>query len=192
MVQIDDKIVSIEVFSKKFICDLPKCLGSCCVYGDAGAPMEDDEVELLKKEMPNIIPYMRQEGIEAIEKQGIPVIDDDGDKVTALINDGECAYVVFENGISFCAIEKAWQDKKTSFRKPISCHLYPIRIKKFSNFEALNYDKWDICKPARELGHKEGVPVYKFLKEPLIRKYGQAFYDEMVNVESELRDQELI
>lgn len=192
MIQIDDKIISLDVFTKKFLCDLPKCLGSCCVYGDSGAPLEDDEVELLKKEMPNIMPYMRKRGIKAVEEQGIPVIDVDGDKVTALINDGECAYVIFEDGISFCAIERAWQEQKTSFRKPISCHLYPIRVKKFDSFDALNYDKWDICAPARELGYKEGLSVYKFLKDPLIRKYGQAFYDEMVNVEKELREQNMI
>jgi len=192
MIQIDDKVISLEVFSKKFICDVPRCIGICCVLGDSGAPLEDEEVEILKQEMPNIEPYMREKGIQAVKDQGIPVIDQEGDKVTALINGAECAYVIIQDGINICAIEKAWNEGKTHFRKPISCHLYPIRAKQYHDFEALNYDKWDICQPARELGYKEGVPVYKFLKDPIIRKYGEAFYNEMEDVDRELKEKGIL
>lgn len=192
MIQIDNKIISLEVFSRHFLCNLHKCKGACCIHGDSGAPLSDQEVDLLIEEMPLIEAYMRPEGIEAVKEQGIPVIDLEGDKVTALINGEECAYVIFEKGIAFCAIEKAWMEKKISFRKPISCHLYPIRIKEFDDFEALNYDRWDICKPAREMGQRNALPVFRFLKDALIRKYGEDFYKEMENVYDELKEQKLI
>lgn len=179
MIQIEDKLISFDIFEKHFICDLPKCLGTCCVDGQSGAPLEEREIELLKKELPLIEPYLKPSGYEAIKKQGVALMDPDGDMVTPLIDNEECAFSINENGITSCAIEKAWLEGKVKFRKPISCHLYPIRAKKYSTFTALNYDQWNICKPACELGAKEGVPVFRFLKESITRAYGENFYNEL-------------
>ncbi|HOP05350.1 MAG TPA: DUF3109 family protein [Tenuifilaceae bacterium] len=179
MIQIDDKLISFDIFEKSFCCDLPKCLGTCCVHGQSGAPLESYEVELLKKELPRIEPYLKPSGLESIKKQGVAVNDLDGDLVTPLIDEEECAYSYEDNGVTFCAIEKGWMEGNVKFRKPISCHLYPIRAKKYSTFTALNYDQWSICQPARELGEQMGLPVYKFLKEPIIRAFGDSFYTEL-------------
>ncbi|RZT91131.1 uncharacterized protein DUF3109 [Ancylomarina subtilis] len=179
MLQIGNAIVSLDVIEKKFICDFGKCKGACCVEGDSGAPLDEDEKAILDEIYPDIKEYLTEKGIEEIEKQGTSVIDADGDLVTPIINDKECVYTVFENGLALCGIEKAFLDGKISYRKPISCSLYPIRIQKYPEFDAVNYNKWNICAPARELGFKMGTPVYKFLKEPLIRKYGEDWYKEL-------------
>ncbi len=179
MLQIGNAIVSLDVIEKKFICDFVKCKGICCVEGDSGAPLDDDEKVILEEIYPKIKPYLTKEGIEEIEKQGLSVIDSDGDLVTPIIKEKECAFTVFENDLALCGIEKAFLDGKISYRKPISCSLYPIRIQKYAEFDAVNYDKWTICAPARDLGFKKGIPVYKFLKEPLIRKYGEEWYKEL-------------
>jgi hypothetical protein len=179
MIQIEDKLLSFDLFEKHFCCDLPRCLGACCVHGESGAPLEPDEIELLKKELPLIIPYLKPSGLKAINEQGVAVNDPDGDIVTPLIEGEECAFSIEEGDITFCAIEKAWFEGKVTFRKPISCHLYPIRAKKYSTFTALNYDQWSICQPARELGEKEGIPVFRFLKGAITRAYGENFYNEL-------------
>ncbi|MDE5420389.1 DUF3109 family protein [Labilibaculum sp. DW002] len=179
MLQIGNAIVSLDVIEKKFICDFAKCKGACCVEGDSGAPLDDDEKAILEEIYPDIKEYLNEKGIAEIEKQGTSVIDSDGDLVTPIINDKECVYTVFENGLALCGIEKAFLDGKISYRKPISCSLYPIRIQKYEEFDAVNYNKWKICAPARELGFKMGTPVYKFLKDPLIRKYGEDWYEEL-------------
>ncbi|MCU4175664.1 DUF3109 family protein [Carboxylicivirga sp. N1Y90] len=193
MIQIDDKIVSTDIFSKRFVCNLAVCKGDCCVEGESGAPLEDDETKIIEDIYPIVKPYLTDQAIAEIEKQGTWVIDSDGDKVTPIINGKECVYTYFdEDGICKCAIDKAHQEGKVDFKKPISCHLYPIRITQYPDFEALNYHTWPICHPARELGGKLGVPVYKFLKEPIVRKYGQAFFDEMIDVEKTLIDQGIL
>lgn len=193
MIQIDDKIVSTDIFSKRFVCNLAVCKGGCCVEGESGAPLEDEETKIIEDIYPIIKPYLTDKAIEEIEKQGKWIIDSDGDKVTPIINGKECVYTYYdEDDICKCAIDKAHQEGKIDFKKPISCHLYPIRIAQYPDFEALNYHTWPICAPARELGGQLGVPVYKFLKEPIIRKYGQAFYDEMEDVEKTLVDQGMI
>ncbi len=179
MLQIGNAIVSLDVIEKKFICDFTKCKGACCIEGDSGAPLDDDEKAILEEIYPDIKEYLNEKGIAEIEKQGTSVIDSDGDLVTPIINDKECAYTVFENGLALCGIEKAFLDGKISYRKPISCSLYPIRIQKYEEFDAVNYNKWNICAPARDLGYKMGTPVYKFLREPLIRKYGEDWYEEL-------------
>jgi len=179
MLQIGKAIVSLDVIEKKFICDFGKCKGACCVEGDSGAPLDDDEKAILDEIYPDIKSYLTEKGIEEIEKQGTSVVDADGDLVTPIINDKECVYTVFENGLALCGIEKAFLDGKITYRKPISCSLYPIRIEKYPEFDAVNYNKWKICSAARELGFKMGTPVYKFLKEPLIRKYGEDWYKEL-------------
>lgn len=177
MIIIEDILISDDILQKKFVCDLNACKGACCVEGDSGAPLEDEETGILDDIYEEVKPYLRKEGIAAIEKQGKYLIDSDGDMVTPLVNKKECAYAVFENGTALCGIEKAYLDGKISFKKPISCHLFPIRIKKLSTGEAINYQDLDICKPGCQCGKKLDVPVYKFLKEPLIRKYGEEFFD---------------
>lgn len=181
MIIVDDILVSDDVIERKFVCNLIACKGACCVAGDAGAPLDEEETEILDQQYANIKPYLTKEGITAIEEQGNWIIDSDGDFSTPLVKGGACAYVVFdEQGITKCGIEIAYKAGATHFRKPISCHLYPIRIKKGNQFEALNYHSWDICAPACQNGKDLGVRVYEFLKEPLIRKYGQDWYDALV------------
>jgi hypothetical protein len=180
MIQVEDKIISLDVFEKHFVCDLNACKGACCVEGDSGAPLLKEEENILDKIYEKVKPYMRKEGITEIENQGVAVYDEDGDLTTPLVNNCECAFVTFENGITKCTIEKAYLDGKTEFKKPISCHLFPIRIKEYCDFDAVNYEEIKICKPACECGSKLEVPVYAFLKEPLIRKYGEVWYKELL------------
>ncbi|HDP76552.1 MAG TPA: DUF3109 family protein [Bacteroidales bacterium] len=179
MIEIDGKVISSKIFENKFCCDLPRCLGKCCVYGDSGAPLTPDEALYLEQIIDKVRPYMTNEGIATIQEQGIALTDSDGDLVTPLIDGKECAFTVFENGIATCAIEKAWNDGKIDFQKPLSCHLYPIRVKEYSNFTAINYHQWEVCTPARELGKQINLPVYKFLKDALIRAYGKEFYCQL-------------
>ena len=180
MIQIDDKLISEDLFSEEFVCNLAKCKGICCVDGDAGAPLDEDETKILDEIYPKIKSYLRPEGIEAIEEQGTYTLDFEGDLVTPLVNNAECAYVIFdEKGYTKCAIEKAYEDGVIDWQKPISCHLYPIRITEYSNFSAINYHEWDICSDACTLGKELGVKVYQFLKKPLIRKYGEEFYQTL-------------
>ena len=180
MIQIDDKLISEDLFSEEFVCNLAKCKGICCVEGDAGAPLDEDETKILDEIYPKIKPYLRSEGIQAIEEQGTYTLDFEGDLVTPLVNNAECAYVIFdEKGYTKCAIEKAYEDGVIDWQKPISCHLYPIRITEYSNFSAINYHEWDICSDACTLGKELGVKVYQFLKKPLIRKYGEEFYQTL-------------
>jgi hypothetical protein len=180
MLQIDNAVLSFDILEKKFVCDLKKCHGVCCVHGDSGAPLEESEIKVLDDIYPRVRPFMRKEGIEAVEEQGSSVIDSDGDKVTPLVMGKECAYVVFEGGVAKCSIEKAYESKVISFQKPISCHLYPIRVTKYSSFEALNFHEWSICKPALLCGEKKGIPLYIYLKTPLIRKFGEKWYEKLV------------
>lgn len=180
MIDIDDKIVSTDLLKECFACDLGQCKGICCVEGNAGAPLEMEEVDILEEEFSNYKPYMTEAGIKAIEEQGFMVIDCDGDYTTPLVDEAECAYAYQENGITFCAIEKAWREGKCGFQKPISCHLYPIRVARFSNGTVgLNYHRWSVCRSAVECGKKLGIPVYKALREPIIRSFGEAFYNQL-------------
>lgn len=187
MIQIEDKLISEEIFSEEFVCNLSKCKGICCVEGDAGAPLDKEEAQILENIYDKIKPYLTPEGIEAIEKQGKWEIDPtDGEYVTPLINNAECAYVTYdERGYTKCAIEKAYEDGVIDWQKPISCHLYPIRVTEYSSFTALNYHEWEVCSDACTLGKELQVPVYKFLKTPLIRKYGESFYSELSDAAEE-------
>lgn len=180
MISIGKTLISTEIFDKQFVCDLSACKGQCCIDGESGAPLHEDELEKLDEVMDEVRPYMRKEGLESIEKHGLYEIDMDGDYVTPLVNGEECAYVNFdEKGVAKCAIENAYNEGKTSWKKPISCHLYPIRIKELKDFDALNYHHWPICEAACTLGQSLSVEVYRFLKEPLIRKYGVDWYGEL-------------
>ncbi len=179
MLQIDDKIVSLDLLEVKFACDLEKCLGACCVFGDAGAPLEEEETKKLEEILPELIPYLREECVRSIREQGTHVIDDDGEQVTPLLEGKECVYAFFENGIARCAIEKAFSDGIINFRKPLSCHLYPVRVKKYSNFKAVNYEKWQLCEPALKKGKELNIPVYKFCSESLERGFGSGFVRDL-------------
>lgn len=180
MIEIDDKIVSADLLRECFACDLTACKGACCVEGNAGAPLEADEVDILEREYEAYKPYMTSEGIAAIERQGFMVIDEEGDYTTPLVDNAECAYSYCENGITFCAIEKAWKEGRTAFRKPISCHLYPIRLVRFSNGTiGLNYHRWSVCKTARDCGKRSDIPVYQALREPIIRHFGEDFFQAL-------------
>lgn len=187
MIQIEDKLISEEIFSEEFVCNLSKCKGICCVEGDAGAPLDKEEAQILENIYDKIKPYLTPQGIEAIEKQGKWEIDPtDGEYVTPLINNAECAYVTYdERGYTKCGIEKAYEDGVIDWQKPISCHLYPIRVTEYSSFTALNYHEWEVCSDACTLGKELQVPVYKFLKTPLIRKYGESFYSELSDAAEE-------
>lgn len=186
MIAIDKTLVSDDLLERKFVCDLAACKGECCVAGDSGAPLEPEEEAILTSILPEVIPYMNKEGIKEIKKSGVALIDSDGDLVTPLV-DGvkHCAFVIFEDSIAKCAIEKAYYEGKIKFKKPVSCHLYPVRITKYKEFDAVNYQEWDVCKPACSCGEKLDVPVYKFLKEPLVRKYGKAWYKQLELVAEE-------
>jgi hypothetical protein len=180
MFAIGDTVVSGDVLEKRFVCDLTACRGACCVDGESGAPLDKEELPVLKRIYNKVKPYLTEDGIKAIEEYGTHVIDSDGDYVTPLVNgELECAYTIFDNGIAKCGIEKAWSEGKINFRKPVSCHLYPVRVDVRKNMVAVNYHKWDICKPACSLGKKLDVRVYKFLKEPLIRRFGEEWYREL-------------
>ena len=187
MIQIDDKLISEDIFSEEFVCNLTKCKGACCVEGDVGAPLDKEETQILDRIFKDVKPYLRPEGAKAIEEQGTWTVDpSDGDFVTPMVNGEECAYVIFdENGITKCGIEKAYEDGAVDWQKPISCHLYPIRVNKYSTFTALNYHEWKICSDACELGKELQVPIYKFLKTPLIRKYGENFYQVLTEAAEE-------
>lgn len=181
MLKVGEVLVSDDIKEKEFVCNLEKCKGACCVEGELGAPLEEDELPIMKEIQEEIKPYLSRDGLKAIKRQGAYVLDEDGDYSTPTIGGRECAYAIYdEQGILKCGIEQAYLDGKTKFRKPISCHLYPIRITKKKDFEAVNYHKWSICSAACALGKSLGIPLYKFLKEPLIRKYGKAWYKELV------------
>ncbi|MGY6558371.1 MAG: DUF3109 family protein [Nitritalea sp.] len=193
MIVIGKTVLSDDIKEQFFVCNLEKCKGACCVEGDAGAPLEDRETKLLEQLYPKIKPFITEAGQRVIESQGTWVYDMDGEKGTPTIGDNrECAYALYdERGILKCGIEQAYLAGVIPFKKPISCHLYPIRIDKYADFEALNYDRWDICAPACDLGTALGVPVYKFLKDPLIRKYGEAWYAELVRLIEQEKDSEV-
>jgi len=179
MIAIGNVAVSDEVVEENFVCNLSKCKGGCCVEGDCGAPLTEDETVILSKIYPEIKPYLTLEYIPEIERQGTHTTDKEHDYVTPTVGNGICVYgVIEENGVVKCGIENAWKAGATHFQKPISCHLYPIRIKENSGYEMVNYDpREDLCKAACKLGDQLKVPVYKFLQAALVRKYGQEFFD---------------
>lgn len=190
LLEIQDKVVSIDLFEKKFVCDLTACKGACCIEGDSGAPLTFEEVSMMEDDLDKIKPFMRPEGIEAVEETGVFYMDWDNEPVSTLVNEKECAFVTFdEKGTALCAIEQAHKAGVTEFKKPISCHLYPIRVKKYNDFTALNYNEWNICKPACACGDKLDVKVYKFLKEPIVRAFGEEFFTELETVDKEIEKQ---
>lgn len=190
MIAIDDTLVSDDIIKKEFVCNLSACKGECCVAGDSGAPLEKEEIAILQNIFPKIKSYIPEDGIKAIEAQGVHVIDEDGDDVTPLVNGNKhCAFVYFdEQKIAKCSIEKAYYDGVVDFKKPISCHLYPIRINKYKTYTAVNYHRWEVCSDACIIGKHLSVPVFEFLKEPLIRKFGENWYHQLKLAAKELRE----
>lgn len=190
MIEIEGRIVSTEIITSRFLCDLSACHGICCVEGNAGAPLEADEQEILRIEYAAYKPYMKPEGVAAVEAQGFAVTDTDGDLTTPLVNDAECAYSIREGGVTLCAIEKAWKEGDTAFRKPVSCHLYPIRVTRFSNGTVgLNYHRWSVCRPAVECGRREGVALFRALREPIVRCFGEEFFGALEEAERYLQNE---
>lgn len=180
MLEIGKTIVSFDVLEEYFLCDLMKCRGACCVEGDSGAPLTQEEAATIEEIYPLVEPYMTNEGKAKVEMQGTSMVDHDGDLVTPLVNNRECAFTFKdEHGITKCVIERAYLEGKVSFRKPVSCHLFPIRITEYKRFDAVNYQQLGICKPGRVCGAGQKLPLYQFLKEPLIRKYGAAWYEQL-------------
>jgi len=189
MLQIDDTVISLELLDQHFVCDLDTCKGICCIEGDDGAPLEEEEVVIIEKLLPIIWDDLTEKSKAVIQKQGVSYIDDDGEPVTSIVNGDECVFTYTdENGMCKCAIEKAFREGKTDFYKPISCHLYPVRLQQYSDFLAVNYHRWNVCNCARTLGGKLGVPVYQFLKEPLIRKFGEAWFEQLEIADGELKN----
>ncbi len=182
MIEIGNSLVSRELLEEEFVCNLSACKGACCVAGDAGAPLEQKEADLIKKDLKKIKTYLPKKGVEAIEEQGVSTDDplNEDELVTPLVDGKECAFTIFgDDGKASCGIEKAWQNGDSTLRKPISCHLYPVRLKEYNDFIAVNYDRWEICGPACDLGKELQVPVYRFLKDALIRKFGEDWYAEL-------------
>jgi hypothetical protein len=180
MILIENTCISDDIEDQQFVCNLDKCKGACCVEGDSGAPLDEGELAILDEIYPQVEPYLTEAGKAVIAKEGTYTKDWDGDFVTPIINGKECAYAIYDKkGILKCAIEEAYNDGKITYKKPISCHLYPIRVTKYEQYHALNYDRWEICSPACSLGQELKVPVYKFLKEPLIRAYGEDWYRQL-------------
>ncbi len=179
MLIVDKVLVSEDLLEECFCCDLEKCGGMCCVEGDVGAPIEPEEVGDMEDCYPQVRKYMQPEAVKLVDNLGTFDYDMEGEFVTPLLSDEACAYVYYEDGIAKCAIEKAFLNGEIDFQKPISCHLYPIRIKKLPDYEALNYHRWEVCREACKKGKDIKLPVYKFLREPLIRKYGEEWYEKL-------------
>jgi hypothetical protein len=192
MIAIDNIVLSDDVVQAQFVCDLERCKGGCCVDGDCGAPLSGEEVQILAEIYPKIKSYLPEAYIAEIEKQGTHVYDDEHGLVTPTVGGGICVYAFTDPaGIVKCGIEQAWKDGVVDFKKPISCHLYPLRINSTNGFDMVNYEPRKVmCRPACKLGKKLEVPVYRFLKEPLIRKYGEAFYEALEAVAEELERRE--
>jgi len=183
MFQLGKAIISEDIIEKDFVCNLSACKGACCIEGEAGAPVTENETAILKEIYPKVKPFLRTEGVQAIEAQGAYIKNAKDELETPLVNGKECAYVTFtENGTASCGIEDAYNAGETDFRKPISCHLYPVRIQDYTEFSAINYHRWPICDDACTLGKELQVPVYKFVKDALIRKYGEDWYMELEKV----------
>ena len=180
MLQISEVLVSLDLIEQFFCCNLDKCLGECCIEGDAGAPISKQEYEKIKEILPEIWNDLLPQAQEVIKQQGVGYIDEEGDLVTSIVDGKNCVFTCYgNNGMCYCAIEKAYREGRIDYYKPISCHLYPVRLTEYPTFTAVNYHRWKICKAAEALGQKENIRLYQFLKEPLIRRFGKEWYDEL-------------
>jgi len=183
MIQIGKTLVSEDIIEKDFVCNLNACKGQCCIDGDAGAPLEEDELQIMKDIYPKVKPFMRTKGIAEVEKQGVYTTNTDGEHETTLIDNADCAYVIYDdNNVALCAIEEAYNQGEIDWKKPVSCHLYPVRVRDYTEFSGINYDRWSICDDACTLGAELQTPVYKFVKQALVRKFGEDWYSELEKV----------
>lgn len=186
MFQIGDAIVALDIIEENFLCNLSTCKGECCVEGDSGAPLEDSEVKKLEEVLPIVWNDLSDEAKSIINKQGVAYKDSDGEMVTSIVNGKDCVFTYYDDqSVCKCTIEKAYKSGKTDFYKPISCHLYPIRLQRYHEFTAVNYHRWRVCKAAVELGNAKNLKIYQFLKEPLIKRFGKGWYDELCLVAEE-------
>ena len=193
MLQVGDVLVSFDVLRECFCCDLSACHGACCVEGDAGAPVTLDEIALIEEALPEVWPDLTAQARAVIRRQGVAYADPEGELVTSIVDGRDCVFALHDDGgHCLCALEKAWRRGRTRFIKPISCHLYPIRVKDFGSCRALNYNRWKVCAAAVALGQKQGLPLYRFLREPLIRRFGEAWYAELETAVRELKAQGLL
>lgn len=187
MIEIEDTIVSLDIVEDYFLCDLARCKGACCVEGDSGAPLEKEELAKLEAVLPEVWNDLSPKAQVIIKRQGVAYIDTEGDIVTSIVDGKDCVFTCYDaEGTCKCAIEKAYREGRVDFYKPVSCHLYPIRVTQYRDFRAVNYHKWSVCKPAMILGKKENLRIYKFLKEPLIRKFGESWYQALDTCATEL------
>lgn len=180
MLEIKNTLVSLDLVERFFCCDLEKCLGQCCIDGDAGAPLTDEERQKIEEVLPEIWDDLLPQAQEVISQQGVSYVDEEGDLVTSIVNGQNCVFTTFgKDGMCLCAIEKAFREGRIDFMKPSSCHLYPVRLTTYPSFTAVNYHRWKICKCAEVLGKKEGIRVYQFLAGPLTARFGKEWYDEL-------------
>lgn len=201
ILQVGDILISSDILTEMFCCDLSACKGQCCIEGDAGAPVTLDEIGEIEDALDETWSDLSATAQAVIDKQGVTYTDQEGDLVTSIVNGKDCVFTYYDDiedfnthepikGCCLCALEKAFRAGKSRFCKPISCALYPIREKRFSDGTvALNYHRWDVCKDAVKKGRELSLPVYKFLEGPLVRRFGQEWYDELCNVAHELREQ---
>ena len=177
MIQIEDTIVSLDVIERRFMCDLSQCRGACCIEGESGAPLEEGEAEQLRLALPEVWDELKEDAREVIRQQGVSYLDADGDEVTSIVNGRDCVFTRYApDGTCHCALEQAFREGRTTFMKPISCRLYPVRITQYRRFRAVNLHRWEVCRPAEILGERLGIPAYRFLREPLISKFGTEWY----------------
>lgn len=180
MLQIQNTLVSLDLIERYFCCDLDACLGQCCIEGDAGAPVTEEECAAIERALPAVEGELLPGAREAIAEQGVSYIDEEGDRVTTIVDGRNCAFTCYDKGGKcICALEKAFREGRTDFKKPVSCHLYPVRLTEYPTFVAVNYHRWKICKPAEVLGRKLGLRAYQFLREPLVARFGADWYDEL-------------
>lgn len=189
MILIDDILVSRAVVEEEFVCNLNACKGACCVEGDEGARVTADEIKIIENLYEKVKPYLTKEGVKKIETSGFYYTKEDGKLALETLNDKACVFLNYdENNVALCGIQQAHADGVVDWPKPVSCHLYPIRIDEYKEFDAVNYYEWDICSAACTLGKQLKMPVYKFLKEPLIRKYGETFFEQLDAVAGQLNN----
>ena len=180
MIEINDTVISLELIDSFFCCDLTRCKGECCIEGDAGAPLEKEEFNILRKILPAVWNDLSPEAKAVINRQGVGYIDISGDIVTSIVNGRNCVFTYYDaDGTCQCAIEKAYNEGRIDFMKPVSCHLYPVRVKRYKNYYAVNYHQWKVCQAGEILGKQKRIPLYKFLREPLIRKFGEEWYNAL-------------
>lgn len=188
ILQVGEVLVASDIITECFCCDLSACRGACCIEGDAGAPVTLEEVECLEEVLDTVRSELSTAAQRVIKRRGVAYTDEEGDLVTSIVGGKDCVFTCYDaDGCCYCATERAYRAGRTKWCKPISCALYPIREKHFANgLTGLNYHRWDVCRPAVELGRRLGLPVYKFLREPLIRRFGEDWYRELEEVAAQM------